>query len=116
MLVPVSTLAQMLGEACQVAFGQPLELSHHLLSLVHGVETVHPKHNLDLHLQGQHATKRFVLRIDQPSAVHPDTVNTRQVTSPPDSPLLILWCPPYPRLAPGPFSIGEKSVPMGGTP
>ena len=97
-LVPPSALAQMLGEACQVAFGQPLQLSHHLLSLVHGVKTVHPKHNLNLHLQGQHATKRFVLRIDQPSAVHPDTVSIRQLTSPLDIPLLILWCPPIPAL------------------
>ena len=47
-LVPVSILAQQLWEACQIAFGQPLEFSHHLLSLVHGVKTVHPKHNLHL--------------------------------------------------------------------
>ena len=63
----------MLRQACQGAFGQPLELLHHLLSLVHGVETVHPKHDLDLHLQGQHVAKRLVLGIDQPSAVHDDS-------------------------------------------
>ena len=65
-LVPVSIFAQMLGEACQVAFGQPLELSHHLLSLVHGVETLDPKHDFQLHLQGQHVAKRLVLGIDHP--------------------------------------------------
>ena len=48
-LVPVPTLAQTLWEACQIAFGQPLKLSHHLLSLVHGVKAMDPKHNLDLH-------------------------------------------------------------------
>ena len=93
-LVPPSALAQVLREACQVAFGQPLQFSHNVLSLVHGVETVHPKHNLNLHLEGQHVAKRFVLRIDQPSAVHPDTVNIRQLTSPLDIPLLILLFPP----------------------
>ena len=69
-LVPPTVLAQMLWEACEVALGQPLQLAHHLLSPVHGVETVHPKNNLNLHLQGQHVTKRFVLRINQPSTVH----------------------------------------------
>ena len=49
-LVPPSVLAQMLWETRQVTFGQPLQLSRHLVSLVHGVETVHPKHNLDLDL------------------------------------------------------------------
>ena len=46
--VPPPTFAQMLGKPCEVAFGQPFQLLHHLLSLVHGIETVHPKHNLDL--------------------------------------------------------------------
>ena len=32
-----------------------------------------PKHNLDLHLQRQQVAKRFVLGIDQPSAVHDDS-------------------------------------------
>ena len=81
-LVPVTTLAQCLRETCQIACGQPLQLSHHLLSLVHGVETMDPKHNLNLDLEGQHAAKRFVLRIDQPSAVHLDTVKSMRLTSP----------------------------------
>ena len=89
-LVPPSVLAQMLGEACQVAFGQPFQLSHHLLSLVYGVKTVHPKHNPDSHFQGEQTVKRLVVGIDQPSAVHPDTINIRQLTSPLDIPLLIL--------------------------
>ena len=63
-LVPPTVLAQMLRETCQVAFGQPLQLLYHLLSLVHGVEAMDPKHNLNLHLQGQHAAKRFVPGID----------------------------------------------------
>ena len=72
-LVPPSVLAQMLWQACQIAFGQPLEFSHHLLSPVHGVEAMDPKHDFDLHLQGQHVAKRLVLGIDQPSAVHDDS-------------------------------------------
>ena len=95
-LVPPTVLAQMLREACEVAFGQPLQLSYHLLSPVHGVETVHPKHNLDLDFQGEQTAKRLVVGIDQPSTVHPDTVNLRQLTSPLDIPLFILWCPPIP--------------------
>ena len=71
-LVPPSVLAQMLGQACQIALGQPLELLHHLLSLVHGIETMDPKHDLGLHFQRQHVAKRLVLGIDQPSAVHVD--------------------------------------------
>ena len=72
-LVPPPTFAQMLGKPCEVAFGQPFQLLHHLLALVHGVETMDPKHNLDLDFQGQHAAKRFVPRIHQPSAVHDDS-------------------------------------------
>ena len=71
-LVPPSVLAQVLRETCQVAFGQPLQLAHHLLSLIHGVKTVHPKHNLDLDLQGEQTAKQLVLGIDQPSVVHLD--------------------------------------------
>ena len=93
-LVPPSVLAQMLREACHVAFGQPLQLSYHLLSLIHGVETVHPKHDFDLHFQGEQTAKRLVVGIDQPSAVYPDMINLRQLTSPLDIPFLILWCPP----------------------
>ena len=71
-LVPPSVLTQVLWEACEVALGQPFQLLYHLLSLVHCVKTVHPKHDLNLHLQGQHAAKGFVLRINQPSRVHLD--------------------------------------------
>ena len=73
-LIPLPIFAQVLGEACQGAFGQPLKFSHHLLALVHGVETMDPKHDLNLDFQGQHITKRLVLRIHQPSAVHDDSV------------------------------------------
>ena len=62
-LVPPPIFAQVLGKACEVAFGQPFQLLHHLLALVHGVETMDPKHNLNLYFQGQHAAKRFVLEI-----------------------------------------------------
>ena len=63
----------MLRQACQVALGQPLEFSHHLLSPVHGVEAMDPKHDFYLHLQGQHVAKRLVFGVDQPSAVHDDS-------------------------------------------
>ena len=71
-LVPPPTFAQVLWQVCQGAFGQSLELLHHLLTLLHGIKTVHPKHNLNLDFQGQYAAKRFVSGIDQPSAVHDD--------------------------------------------
>ena len=48
-LVPPPIFAQVLRQVGQGAFGQPLELLHYLLTLFHGVETVHPKHNLNLH-------------------------------------------------------------------
>ena len=57
-------LAQALGQASEVTFGQLLKLLHHLLALVHGVKTMDLKHNLNLDFQGQHITKRFVLWID----------------------------------------------------
>ena len=47
-LVPPPTFAQMLRQACELAFGQPLELLHHLLSLVHSVKAMDPKHDLNL--------------------------------------------------------------------
>ena len=47
-LVPPPIFAQVLGKAGQIAFGQSLELLHHLLAFVHGVETLHPKHDLNL--------------------------------------------------------------------
>ena len=59
-LVPPPIFAQVLGKPCQGAFGQPFQLSHHLLTFVHGVKTVHPKHNLNLDFQRQHAAKRLV--------------------------------------------------------
>ena len=49
-LVPASIFTQCLWEARQVAFGQPLDFLHHLLSLLHRVETMDPKHNLNLDL------------------------------------------------------------------
>ena len=63
-LVPPTIFAQMLRKPRQVAFGQTFQLLYHLLSLVYGVKALDPKHDFDLHLQGQHAAKRFVLGID----------------------------------------------------
>ena len=63
----------MLWQACQVTFRQSLELLHHFFTLVHSIETMHPKHNFHLYFQGQHTAKRFVLGVDQPSAVHVDS-------------------------------------------
>ena len=80
-LIPVQTLAQHLWEARQIAFRQPLQLTHHLLAFVYGVEALHPKHNSHLDLQGQHAAKRFVFRIDQPTAVHLNTTSSWEMTS-----------------------------------
>ena len=105
----------MLWQACQIAFGQPLELLHHLLSLVHRVKALDPKHDFHLHLQGQHVAKRLVLRINQPSAVHDDSAKHESDLSAARR-LLYPLVSTNPRLAPGPFSKGEKSVPMGGTP
>ena len=69
-LVPPPTFAQVLRQACQVTFGQSLELLHHFFTSVHSIEAMDPKHDLHLHLQGQHAAKRFILGVDEPSAVH----------------------------------------------
>ena len=71
-LVPPPTFAQVLGKPCEVTFGQPFELLHHLLAFVHSVKAMHPKHDLHLYFQGQHTAKRLVLRIHQPSAIHDD--------------------------------------------
>ena len=65
--------AQALGPACQVAFGQLLKLFIYFLPLLVGENAIHPKHNSHLHFQRQHVAKRFVLGIDQPSAVHVDS-------------------------------------------
>ena len=79
-LVPHSILAQGLWEACHVTCGQPLDFLHHLLSFVHRVEAVDPKHDLNLDLEGQHAAKRFVFWIHQPATVHFDTTTSRRLT------------------------------------
>ena len=63
-LGPPPIFAQVLGKTREITFGQSLELLHHLLAFVHGVETMHPKHNLDLDFQGEHAAKRFVPEVD----------------------------------------------------
>ena len=63
-LVPMQAFAQVFGIPCHGANGQPFELSHHFLAFVHGVETLHPKHNLDLDFQRQHAAKQFVPGVD----------------------------------------------------
>ena len=62
----------MLRQACQVAFGQPLELLHHLLSLVHRVKAPDPKHNLYLDFEGQHVAKRLVFGVDESFVFHDD--------------------------------------------
>ena len=49
-LIPVQTLAQVLWETRQIAFGQPFKLTHHLPSLLYGVEAMDPEHDLDLDL------------------------------------------------------------------
>ena len=81
-LVPVPILTQVFGPPCQAANGQPIQLPHHFLSLIHRVKTLHPKHDLHLHFQRQHAAKRFVPGVDQPSAVHLDTTKSMRLTSP----------------------------------
>ena len=115
-LVPPPTFAQMLRQTCQVAFGQPFELLHHLLSLVHGVKTVHPKHDFDLDFQGQHAAKRFVPRINQPSAVHDDNSVKHGMRSLRSSlPLLSVPGTNHP-LAPGLGVPPKKVYPWGAPP
>ena len=49
-LIPVQTLAQVLWEARQTAFGQPFELLHHLLAFLHRIEAMDPEHDLHLDL------------------------------------------------------------------
>ena len=71
-LVPPPIFAQVLGKAREIAFGQPFQLLYHLFAFVHGVKTMDPKHDLNLDFQRQHAAKRFVPGIHQPSAVHDD--------------------------------------------
>ena len=114
-LVPPSVLAQMLRQACEVAFGQPLELLHHLLSLVHGVEAMDPNHDFDLHLQGQHVAKRLVLGIDQPSAVHDDSAKHECGLSALFH-LIHLFLGPITHSRQDLGVQTKKSAPMGGTP
>ena len=49
-LVPVQPLAQDFWKARQVTFRQRLELLHHFLAFVHGIEAMDPEHDLDLDL------------------------------------------------------------------
>ena len=81
-LVPPLSLAQVLWEASQSTFGQPLELLVYFSPLLVGENAFHPKHNSDLDLQGQHAAKRFVSRVHQPATVHLDTTSSWRLTSP----------------------------------
>ena len=111
-LVPPSVLAQMLGEACQTAFGQPLQLLHHLLSLVHGVKTVHPKHNFHLHLQGQHVAKRLVFGVDESLVFHVDRQGMN-VASPLCSTLFICSLDQSPTRARTLFHRRKKVYPWG---
>ena len=72
-LVPPLILSKVLWEACHIALGQPFGFLQQLLPLVHRVKTLDPKHNLNLHFQGQHSAKRLVFWIHQPSAVYDDS-------------------------------------------
>ena len=76
-LVPPLILSEVLWEACHIALGQPFEFLQQLLPLVHRVKTLDPKHNFNLHFQGQHSAKRLVFWIHQPSAVHDDSVKRK---------------------------------------
>ena len=77
---------------------------------------MHPKHNLHLDFQRQHAAKWFVLRVHQPSAVHLDNLSNWQLTSLWCVTLLILLFPPIIDLRQTPWIQAGKGVPMGGTP
>ena len=114
-LVPPLILSEMFWEACHIAFGQPFEFLIHLLPLVVGEHALHPKHDLDLHFQGQHVAKRLVLGIHQPSAVHDDNAKHESHLSA-ARPLNNPYSSTNHPLAPGLFFPGRKSVPMGGTP
>ena len=75
-LVQPLIVSEVLWEACHIALGQPFEFLQQLLPLVHRVKTLDPKHNLNLHLQGQHSAKRLAFWIHQPSAVHDDSTKS----------------------------------------
>ena len=72
-LIPPPTFAQVLGKPCHVAFGQSLQLLDHLLTLIHRIETMDPKHNLDLDFQRQYTAKRLISGINKSTAVHDDS-------------------------------------------
>ena len=114
-LVPPSIFAQVLGKAREITFGQPLELLHYLLAFVHGAETMHPKHNLDLDFQRQHATKRLILGIHQPSAVHDDSAQHGMRSLCSGLPLLFVPGTNHP-LAPGLGVPPKKVYPWGAPP
>ena len=114
-LGPVPTLAQVLWETSQVTFGQPFQLLIYFLPLLVGKNALHPKHDPDLHFYRQHVAKRFVLGVDQPSAVHPNRVKTANDLSTPHHLINPLVSTNH-TLAPDPLEKTYKSVPMGGTP
>ena len=114
-LIPPQIFAQGSGKSCRGAFGQLIQLPYHLLSLVHGVKTVHPKHDLNLDFQRQHAAKRFVPRIDQPSAVHVGSTQHEMGPLRSDPPLFMGSLNQSPTRA-RTWGPTQKSVPMGGTP
>ena len=114
-LVPPPIFAQVLGKAREVTFGQPFQLLHHLLALVHGVKAMDPKHDLDLDFQGQHATKRFALGIDQPSSIHVDSAKHGMGPLCSGLPYFMGSLDQSPTRA-RTWSPTQKSVPMGGTP
>ena len=113
-LVPPPIFAQMLGKTCEVTLGQPFQLLIHFSPLLVGENIFHPRHDSDLHFQRQHATKRFVLGIHQPSTIHTDSAKHKNGAS--------LLCSPYssvpwtnPRLAPG-LGVSTKKVYPWGVP
>ena len=100
-LIPLLIFAQVLCVPRDAAFRQPLKLLHHLLPFVHRVKALHPKHNLDLDFQRKHIAKRFVLKINQSSAIHLDTTGVSSWRT------LINRLPSTNhRLAPGPEGLG----------
>ena len=114
-LVPPSIFAQVLGKAREITFGQPFQLLYHLLTLVHGVKAMDPKHNLNLDFQRQHAAKRFVPGIHQPSAVHNDSAQHGMGPLCSGLPLLSVPGTNHP-LAPGLGVPPKKVYPWGAPP
>ena len=114
-LIPPSIVAKVLWEACDIALGQQSQLMIHFLPLFVGENTLHPKHNLDLYLEGQHIAKRLVLGVDESLVFHDDNAKHESDLSA-ACPLLNPYSSTNHLHAPGPFVHGRKSVPMGGTP